>query len=263
MKNKDKIKFMKITTLVVIGLAFIVLPAMALAATPLITDTEAINMTDTTVDLTGQINSNGSANIKAWYEFDVNTLGVQTVTSDPGVVDLSSYTLTGLIPNTNYSFRVSVINSLGQLVNGPLFSFTTLPGVSAPTIVSTTYGSVDTDRATFEGVINPNNSTNVRVWFELNSTNYGLQIITTGGISNVTLAPAVVTGLSPSTAYSFRIVAINDLGQLTNGTTVSFTTASSGGGGGSTSPSIVSATTTSISTDRVTLNGTVNPNSYT
>ncbi len=132
-------------------------------------------------------------------------------------------TLTGLLPNATYHFRISATNRAGT-VSGADSTFTT--GMIAPTIVTEFVDSVNSVSAKFEGSVNANNATTT-VKFEYGlTTGYGSQVTATQSPVNGTTATAVsasITGLTPNATYHYRISATNAAG-TTTGTDSTFTT---------------------------------------
>ncbi len=136
------------------------------------------------------------------------------------------YTLTGLTPNTNYTFNV-VASNINGTTTGNSVSFTTLaitPTSSAPTIVSATPTNITTTSVKLNGTVSPNGA-NTQAWFESSATgSQKLGLINLGNsTSGVLMLPYTLTGLTPNTNYTFNVVANNTNG-TTTGNSVSFTT---------------------------------------
>ncbi|MBI4946482.1 MAG: hypothetical protein HY840_08790 [Bacteroidetes bacterium] len=91
--------------------------------TPTVNTLTASNITRTSVALNGSVNPNGSP-ASAWFEFNANNVGTQNALK--GISDiLMTYILTGLAPNTNYSFRMTAVNANGATI-GKVITFKTL-----------------------------------------------------------------------------------------------------------------------------------------
>jgi hypothetical protein len=129
--------------------------------------------------------------------------------------------LTGLAPNTNYSFRIAVSNSLGES-KGDVRTFETF---GPPTIVSQSLAKVTTSAATFTGQINPHGqATGLQVEYVTEAD------FNESGYTNATKVPVTptevgegvgtvegseeITGLSDATAYHARLVASNASGSV-------------------------------------------------
>ena len=130
--------------------------------------------------------------------------------------------LTGLEPNTTYHYRVSAMNFSG-VTYGPDQTFAT---AGVPTILGESATQIGQTAATFIATVSPN----------LLATTYRFEYGPGGQINATGTAPAPVgqdrsphtvsvrvAGLTPGTAYKFRVVATNPLGATAGGGT-SFTT---------------------------------------
>jgi hypothetical protein len=152
-----------------------------------------------------------------------------------GVAEPVSATLSGLVPETLYLFRL-----VGTNANGPNFSealyFNT---VGLPQINSTFALPIGIDSATLQGLVNPNGGPNAAepttyVIEYVSQADYVVSEYTNAitvpaggeaigsGIEDVKVAQQV-TGLSPGSTYHFRIVAENEAGTKQGPDTV-FTT---------------------------------------
>jgi len=194
---------------------------------PAVVTTAATAVTGTTATLNGTVNAN---NVSSTVSFDYG-LTVAYGTNVPGVpltvtgtaVTPSLASLTGLIPNTLYHFRINAVNS-GGTANGSDMTFTT-PAV-APVATTTVASLVTTSSATLNGIINANNSSTT------GSFDYGLTVAygsTVAGVpspvagsanSNVS---AALSGLTNNTNYHFRVKGVNSAG-TTNGGDLTFLT---------------------------------------
>ena len=187
----------------------------------------ATGVTSTTAILNGVINPNNLSTIVT-FEYGTTTDYGQTIPATQSPITGNSSTnvtaeLSGLLPGTNYFFRIKTINTLGTTF-GSVLSFTTLGQV--PTCTTQPARGVTSTTAILPGVINPN-YLSTTVTFEYGTTtNYG-QTITSPqspitGNSNTNVS-AELSGLLPETTYHFRIQAINSLGTV-YGNDFSFTT---------------------------------------
>src|SRR3989344_3351948 len=231
MKNKDKIKFMKITTLVVIGLAFIVLPAMALAATPTAITRPATSIVTDSAVLNGDYNSNDTAT-DVWFEWGTSYAQVFSragtkVNEIFGLTGLGpiNYQLTGLTPDTNYYFQI-VASNIDGTRPGAVRDFKTEtppplppPVINPPTAITRPATSIVTDSAVLNGDYN-SNDTATDVWFEW-GTSYaqvfsraGTKVNEIFGFTGLGPINYQLTGLTPDTNYYFQIFASNSAGTV-------------------------------------------------
>jgi phosphodiesterase/alkaline phosphatase D-like protein len=223
---------------------------------PTATTQAASNIGATSATLNGTVNANNNSTTVT-FEFGPNTSYGRTFTADQSPVTGStntavSYSLTSLVPNTTYHYRVVASNANGT-VYGADMTFTT--GGSAPTATTNAATAVSTNGATLNGTVNAySDSTTVTFQYGLD-TSYGSTVTAAQspvtGSSN-TAVSAVLTGLTDNTAYHFRVVAQNSSG-TTYGADMTFFT----------DPSAPTATTqaaSNIDSTSATLNGTVNAN---
>lgn len=220
-----------------------------------------------TVDLTvDQVNLsyNGSTTIR-W-----NTTNAQSCIAGGGS---SGWAGTKNIPNGTFNtgaitstttYTLTCTNASGSDTKTITINVGT-QGNTNPTVTTSSATNVGNSNATLNGYVNANGGSNVSAWFEwglggnlynqTNKVNYGS---TSGTSYNYALS-----GLSPSTTYSFRAVAQASNGQIIYGSQMTFTTTSSGGclyNCGTNTPSVTTYGASSIADTYATLNGYVNPN---
>ncbi|MFH0888351.1 MAG: hypothetical protein V1871_04005 [Planctomycetota bacterium] len=219
------------------------------------TTNPATNVTQTSATLNGTINQNGGTPTAYYFQYGLTTSYGSTTTyqniisgSTPPINVTAN--ITGLLPNTNYSFRIRAI--IGSTTyNGANQNFNT----GLPPICTTNSATNITDTsAKLNGTVNPNGDATI-VYF-----NYGLTTSYTAtttsqaigsGASDV-LVYTVINGLSPNTLYNFRVVGTNSSGRI-YGDNLTFTTSSP-------LPICTTQGATNITANSATLNGTVNPN---
>jgi len=217
----------------------------------------ASSITTSGAVLNGTVNAqNDSTTVVFEYGPDSNYGITVTANESPvtGSVDTAvTYTLSGLLNNTTYHYRVIATNSTG-IAYGEDRTLTT--GVTAPSVTTNSATSVGGTSATLNGIVNPNNGSTT-VIFEYGLTNdYGRVIAASQspviGTTNVAVN-INLTALVPNTTYYYRIVGENSSGK-TYGSAMSFTTIAA--------PTVTTNAATSVDATFATLNGTANANGY-
>jgi RHS repeat-associated protein len=159
--------------------------------------------------------------------YDIYQNGTQVTTATS-----TSVTVTGLAPSTTYTFTVAASNSLGTGPQSAPVQATTscstgcAPG--APTGLTVT--ATTTDSVSLSWTAPPGTVTGYDIYQN------GTQVTTATGTS------VTVTGLAPSTTYTFTVAAYNSSGTGPQSTSVQGTTASPGGGPGAPTGLAVNAT---------------------
>lgn len=155
--------------------------------------------------------SNGGAAISDYtVQYSSNSGAVWTTFSD-GTSTSTSATVTGLTNGTSYTFRVAAVNSAGTgSYSTASTAVTPITTPGAPTSVSAATGS---SRATISWTAPASNGgssiTGYAVQFSTdNGSTFATQVLTGSTSTSYTY-----TGLTPSTAYVFRIAAITAVGQ--------------------------------------------------
>jgi phosphodiesterase/alkaline phosphatase D-like protein len=202
--------------------------------------------------LNGTVNANNFVTTVT-FEYGTSSSYGTTATADQSPVIGTdntpvSKTITGLLPNTTYHYRVKA-QGFGTTFGSDM-TFTTGSGPSATTNAASPVGSTT---ATLNGTVNANNvSTTVTFEYGLN-TSYG-KVVTanqspvTGGTN--TAVSYGLTSLVPNTTYHYRVVASN-ANDTVYGAAMTFTTTGS-------APTATTNAATAVSTSGATLNGTVN-----
>ena len=187
-------------------------------------------LSPTGATLNGDVNPSGLATF-AWFEYGTTTsfgsiLDNTSRGSGTDNVPMSA-ALSGLAPGTQIFYRVAASNTVGPSLKGDTFNFTTL----IPTTVTTLpVSSLGANIATLNGSVTPPGLATT-AWFEWGTDNTFTSGVTEtplphqaigSGTVNVAVN-AVLSGLSTSTTYYFRLVASNS-GGTTRGSILSFTT---------------------------------------
>jgi len=195
-------------------------------STLLVTTNAATNVTPTAATLNGTVNPSGLSTAVT-FQYGTTTSYGNTVIATPSPVTGASpvsvsAALAGLIPGTEYHFRVVVTNSAGTTFSADqTFTTAALP----PAVTTNTATNITSSSATLNAKVNSNGlSTTVKFQYG-RTTSYGSEVTATPspvtGIDTVAVS-ATLTGLSPNTLYHFRAVSTNSVG-TTNGDDQTFT----------------------------------------
>lgn len=192
----------------------------------------ATNVTDSRAALNAFINPNGTSDTTYWFEWGTSVnLGSQTSHYNQGAAaSNTTLTITGLMQNTTYYYRVGAQNAQG-VVYGNIVSFTTEASNTCWSCnnnvlvtVSTRNADVSGDFAVLNGYVDPNNTNDTVRWFEWGgsqSLGNSTQKLAQGYVaSNFS---ATLSGLVSNTTYYYRAVARNSSGTV-YGNVLSFTT---------------------------------------
>jgi hypothetical protein len=225
---------------------------------PTVSDEAAVEVSGG-FELKGSVNPNGSA---ATYQFEYGTttgygskIPASATSVGSGSTDVAvAQTLTGLLPNTTYHYRLSAHNAGNTAVTGDRTLQTPAAPPSAPT------AEVNAPQATLngfrlEGAVNPDGLPTT-YHFEFGKTmSYGINLpepdASAGSGDSAVTVTQEVTGLLPNTTYHYRIVASNSEGPGVSGDQA-FTTPPP-------KPDAISLPVTE-SSEGFTLHGSVDPN---
>jgi hypothetical protein len=188
--------------------------------------------------------------------------GVNRLVSSPAGVGTYTVSATGLVSNTQYSFRGYVITNVGIFYSAPVSSFYTLaqPPVTLPTVTTPTSGSVTYNSAVLGGDVTSDGNSPITergVVYSISSANDNPFIGGSGVTKKLTtgttgLFTVNATALVANTTYSFRAYAINAVGTSHTSTIGTFTTPPA-----PTAPILSSPTATNITSTSATLGGNV------
>jgi hypothetical protein len=240
-----------------LGATAFALPAYALSPTPpTVVTGAASSVTTNRASLAGTVDPNGSPTTWSFQYGTSTSYGAQTGTrgagSGTGTENVSA-NLRGLTAGTLYHYRLVAVNGSGE-TDGTDQTFTTA-AAPAPTAVTGAAMGVGAKTATLTGAVTPNGSPTTYSFQYGTSTSYGSQTGTRdAGNGTATMnVSAHLYGLSAGTLYHFRLVASNGAG-TTDGADQTFTTATAP------TPTVVTGAASSITTNRASLAGTVDPN---
>jgi Ca2+-binding RTX toxin-like protein len=156
--------------------------------------------------------TNGGSPITG-YQVDALTGGVTVVSTSPAAAGVTSLVVGGLTNGTSYTFRVRAVNAAGASANSAQSNAVTpatVPG--APTIGTATAG---TNSATVNWTAPASNGGSAITGYRLDTlTGGGATVVSTTNAGLVTTA--TITGLTANTTYTFRVRAVNDIGQSAN-----------------------------------------------
>ena len=222
---------------------------VALVSVPSVVTNPAGSIGTSTARLNGSVNPAGQSTTY-YFEYGTTTeYGAKTAAASAGSSNSArsvSASISSLAPATTYHFRLVASNASGTTLGGDQ-SFT----ISGPPTVQTGSASNGTlNGATVSGAVNPQGrSTNW--YFDYGTTTaYGSKTAVKNAGSGSTAVGVTVdlTGLTPGTAYHYRLVAANSAGTAL-GTDVSFSTPAS--------VNLTTPTTETIYGHFVSLSGTV------
>jgi len=214
----------------------------------------ATGIGETGATLNGTVNPNND-NTTVTFEYGLTDSYGTTVTADqsPITVNLDTAvtkTITGLVNNTTYHYRVVAQNSSG-ITNGDDMTFST--GITAPTAITADATNISSNSATLHGTVNPHDSIST-VTFEFGqTTGYGRTVtadqspITGSDDASVSVN---IDSLSPGTLYHFRVCAEN-AADTTCGNDMIFTTNPAG------TPILTTADVSGITATSATCGGNV------
>jgi uncharacterized protein (TIGR02145 family) len=229
---------------------------------PLATEKPATEVTDNSAVLNATVNPYGE-DAQVWFQWgntETYQSSWQTLNATPSNLSGTTSTnvsasISSLLPNTTYYFRIKVTNSYETVYSG-IGSLTTL--AKLPTITTLSVSNNTNTQATLNGRVTPHNSSTTVV-FRYGSTTSVTDEWTTvdvsgtfDGNSPIDVA-ADISGLTSHTQYYFVVQATNQAGTST-GEVVGFNTSA---------PIVNLQTASNVDLNSARLNATVNPNGYT
>jgi RHS repeat-associated protein len=215
------------------GKAFLFTTASQGDTTPPVISDVIIGTTPTSATIRWDTNENSDSQV----EYGLTTAYGQLTPRDSTLVTGHIQQLTGLVPETQYHYRVRSRDAAGNLAVSEDYTFTTLQD-PAPIISDVATGSITNTSAIITWTTNV--PTHTRLDYGL-TTAYGQSIVEP---SLVTDHLQVLSGLTPGTQYHYRILAYNAAGNLRISGDFTFTT------GTQEAPPVISGVATGSITNR-------------
>jgi hypothetical protein len=246
-------------TILVLAMA-VASPAIAATTPPTATTGVASMISSSSAVASATVNPNGTTTTYAFQYGPTTNYGLQTTTTAAGAGTSSTTvhaTISGLISNTPYHFRVIATSANGTTA-GTDATFTT--SKTPPTATTGQPSFVKDTSAVVNATVNPNGKSTTYTFQYGPTTSYGLQTTTTAagaGTTNTTVH-ATFSGLVAGTTYHYRVSATSSDG-TTVGADVTFLTTGTRVAPTGPLPVVSEATAVSISPHGVQLNGAINP----
>ena len=196
---------------------------------PSVTTLAATILTTTSATINGSVTGNGGTALTGYGFYWSSTSGVSLSSTQVqlGTSDLGSYpaaisnSLTGLTVNTIYYYRAYATNAVGLALGTADVSFYTLANVpTTPTVNGATTSSLNVTLGTGDG--NPSatvyaiQETNSGYYVQANGALGAIAVYQTASTWNPAGAPQTINALSPSTSYTFQVIAKNGAGVATS-----------------------------------------------
>lgn len=234
MSKRAYLGFLGATVLAASGMA--VASGAFAASVPAVTTGAASAMTNSSATVAGSVNPNGQATTYA-VEYGTSThYTSQTAPQAAGAGTTPATTSTelkSLVPGTTYHYRVLAANASGTAAgNDATFKTTGIapPAGSSPQATTGAPSGIEVAGAKLSGTVNPVGARageTLHYYFQLGtSLPYSLETVAqtmTAG-SAPTAVSATVTGLQSMTLFHYRLVVVNENGQISTGEDKGFVT---------------------------------------
>ena len=235
-------------------------PTMAATTPPTATTGSPSLVSGSSAVLNATVNPNGTTTTYAFQYGPTTNYGLQTATTSAGSGTTGTavhLTVTGLISDTPYHFRVVATNVNGS-TPGADVTFTT--GKTPPTATTSQPSVVRDTSADLNAAVNPNGKATTYAFQYGTTTKYGLQtaaIAVPPGTAS-TAIHATLSGLLSGATYHYRVVATSSDGTGASPDATFLTTGNPASSTG-TLPVVSATAAVNISANGVQLNGAVNP----
>ncbi|MGB7621818.1 MAG: fibronectin type III domain-containing protein [Terriglobia bacterium] len=181
-------------------------------------------------------------------EYGTTTAYGSSTTLNSSLVTAHSAPVPGLTASTLYHYRVKSRDAAGNLATSSDFTFTTSADTTAPVISGTAASPVTQSGATISWTTNEASDTQVEY-----GTTAGYGSSTMLNTSLVTSHSAVLSGLTASSLYHYRVKSRDAAGNLATSGDFTFTTAAD-----TTAPVVSAISASSITLSGATINWTTN-----
>lgn len=207
--------------------------ALAYQAAPIAITKSASFITEKSVQLNGQVNSNDMPDAYAWFEWGVSggstvyeTKHVRVSSRNNTLMNFKA-SISGLAPGTQYYFRQVIESSRGKDLGYTSYVTTNkLANAVFPLVIVETKEplSLAENTVTLRGYVSPHGDRSTKAWFEW-GTSFQLESKTTARTvsANSAFFENKLTNLAPGTAYYYRIVAENTAGRIYGVTRIFYT----------------------------------------
>ena len=202
---------------------------------PIVQTLAASSVTSSSAQLNATVNANGAGTTVYFQYGTTASYGSTTTSGSIGTQNLNlGTTISGVVANTTYHYRIVAYNSNGTTYGGDI-SFTTSSVQSGPTVQTLAASALTGTSAQLNGYLSPNGLTTTADFQYGTTTGYGSATPSGNFGTTPQNIGYNVSGLLPSTTYHYRIVASNSSGTSSGLDSNFFTAAASG----STPPTIV------------------------
>lgn len=202
---------------------------------PTVVTSGTSSITSSSATLSGYVTPNGSSTDRI-FRYGTSNVGCSSLPNTTTPVNVGSGTsqvygtqvVSGLSASTTYYYCVSATNE-GGTSYGSVFSFTTNPAATAPSITSEAANNITSNSASVSALINPNYGTTTRIfrYDTVNTSCSALSNTTTsanlGSGGTYVNTSSLLNSLIANTTYYYCAEATNEAG-TTYGTVNSFTT---------------------------------------
>ncbi|MEP4078026.1 cadherin-like beta sandwich domain-containing protein [Haloferula sp.] len=232
------------------------------AQPPVVTTSAATLVTDISATLNGTVIPNSPVGIVFEYGLTTDYGNTSFPQSAVGLEELDvEASIVGLTGSTTYHYRIVAVTAAGLFVGNDM-TFTT--NLARPLAATGSPAGVDTTQATLIGAIDTRDLA-TDAYFEYGTTPSLGTVTPTQNLpagSGVVDVIEMITGLTPSGTYYYRVVASNIAG-TSFGDIVDFQAISGGGSGDGivdAPPTVTTGSAVDIMIDSAVLQGVVNPN---